>query len=113
MHLHKKREKLDVIFQALQNSMNVVLGYVSGRQSLLEQLFDTYGVGDISNMDMDFIPCQNPADNVAITNQRTPATYTDVTFVVDQTIDPNDTDKEKAMMAYAYSSYSIYSFILV
>ena len=56
------------------------------------------GTGDPSNVDQDFEQCQNQDDPFTVTT--TPAIYTDLTFVVDQTTDPGEMLRQKEMIAY-------------
>ena len=56
------------------------------------------GTGDPSNVDQDFEQCQNQDDPDTV--NKTPATYTDLTFVVDQTTDPGEMLRQKEMIAY-------------
>lgn len=55
-------------------------------------------LSDPSNVDMDFVQCQNQ-DEATIINEKTAATYTDLTFVVDQTTDSGEMAKQKEMIA--------------
>ena len=52
--------------------------------------------GNYNNVEMDFVQCQGEP---IVPATETPATYTDVTFVIDQFNDANDIQKQKELVA--------------
>lgn len=66
------------------------------RDIVLNLLFNT---GDPSNVDMDFTQCENQ-NEASTSTEKTPATYTDLTIVVDQATDSGEILRQKEMIAY-------------